>query len=315
MVPAMLKGDGAASHVTMLQRTPTYIASMPRVDRIALRLNKLLGDERGYAATRFKNIWLERGQVVFLRRFPKIGRRLIRAENVKRLPKGFDVDKHFTPPYNPWDQRLCLAPDGDFFDAIKAGDADVVTEKIVRFTDTGILLESGQELAADVIVTATGLNMQLFSGMPITVDGSDVDITDSFAYRGMLLSGIPNWAMAIGYTTSSWTLKVSLMCRYFIDLVKHMDAHGYAAAVPVADAGMEHRPVMDLQSGYARRGAKHLPKQGPSAPWRMAMSYQEDAKALRGPVFDEHLSFSTARTARAAEPAARSTKGRRTAHV
>ncbi|WGY02852.1 NAD(P)/FAD-dependent oxidoreductase [Nocardioides sp. QY071] len=291
MVPAMLKGPGAAAHVTMLQRTPTYIASMPRVDSVALLLTKMLGDKRGYAATRWKNIWLERAQVLLLRRFPKVGRRLIRRDNVKRLPVGYDVDKHFNPPYNPWDQRLCLAPDGDFFDVIKAGTASVATDKIVRFTDTGILLESGEELPADIIVTATGLNMQLFSGMPIVVDGKEVDITQSYAYRGMLLSGIPNWAMAIGYTTSSWTLKVSLMCRYFIDLLKHMDAHGYDQAVPVAPSGLESRPVMDLQSGYAQRGAKYLPKQGPAAPWRVAMSYQEDARALRGPVFDEHLSF------------------------
>jgi monooxygenase len=295
MVPAMLKGDGAAAHVTMLQRTPTYIMSMPRVDRIALWLTKLLGEQRGYQATRFKNLWLERGWVVFLRRFPKLGRRIIRRDNLKRLPEGYDVDKHFNPPYNPWDQRLCLAPDGDFFDVIKAGDASVVTDKIDRFTKTGILLESGEELEADIIVTATGLNMQLFSGMPIVVDGKDVDITESFAYRGMLLSDIPNWAMAIGYTTSSWTLKVSLMCRYFVDLVRHMDTHGHGYAVPVAPTGIEPRPVMDLQSGYALRGARHLPKQGPSAPWRMAMSYQEDAKALRGPVHDEHLKFGIAR--------------------
>lgn len=299
MVPAMLKGDGAAAHVTMLQRTPTYIMSMPRIDGLALRLTKLLGEKRGYAVTRFKNIWTERAVVLWLRRFPKAARRFIRRENLKRLPDGFDVDKHFNPPYDPWDQRLCLAPDGDFFDVIKAGDASVVTDRIKRFTTTGILLESGEELEADIIVTATGLTMQLFGGMPIVVDGKNIDITESFAYRGMLLSGIPNWAMAIGYTTSSWTLKVSLMCRYFIDLVRHMDAHGHEYAVPVADPGMEHRPVMDLQSGYAQRGAKHLPKQGPSAPWRMAMSYQEDAKALRGPVHDEHLTFGHARTAQA----------------
>jgi cation diffusion facilitator CzcD-associated flavoprotein CzcO len=291
MVPAMLNGPGAAAHVTMLQRTPTYIMSMPRIDKVALTLTKLLGEERGYAATRFKNIWLERAVVKGLRRFPKAGRRFIRRENVKLLPEGFDVDKHFNPPYDPWDQRLCLAPDGDFFAAIRRGDASVVTDRIERFTETGVLLESGEHLEADVIVTATGLNMQLFGGTPIVVDGKDIDLTECYAYRGMLLSGIPNWAMAIGYTTSSWTLKVSLMCRYFIDLVKHMDAHGYDRVVPVAEPGMESRPVMDLQSGYAQRGAKHLPKQGVSAPWRMAMSYQEDAKALRGPVFDEHLTF------------------------
>lgn len=291
MVPAMLTGPRAAGHVTMLQRTPTYIMPIPRVDRIAVALTKALGAKRGYAVTRFKNIWIERGIVKGLRMFPRAGRRLIRRENIKRLPKGFDVDKHFNPPYNPWDQRLCAAPDGDFFDAICSGNASVVTDSIARFSKRGIVLQSGEELQADIIVTATGLNMRLFDGMPIVVDGQTVDIADSFAYRGMLLSGIPNWAMAIGYTTSSWTLKVSLMCRYFIDLVKYMDARGYDRAVPVPLPGMDRRPVMDLQSGYAKRGAKILPKQGPVAPWRMAMSYQEDARALRGPVADENLEF------------------------
>ena len=296
MVPAMLNGPGAAAHVTMLQRTPTYVMAIPRIDSVALALTKLLGAERGYAATRLKNIWLEHAIVEGLRRFPKAGRRLIRRANIKRLPKGFDVDKHFNPPYDPWDQRLCAAPDGDFFDAISSGNASVVTDSITRFSKRGIVLKSGEELEADIIVTATGLNMRLFGGMTIVVDDEEVDITQSYCYRGMLLSGIPNWAMAIGYTTSSWTLKVSLMCRYFIDLVKHMDAHGYDRAVPIAEPGMDPRPVMDLQSGYAKRGAKVLPKQGPTAPWRMAMSYPEDAKALRGPVADENLEFGTSRS-------------------
>lgn len=291
LVPSMVKGPGAAGHVTMLQRTPTYVLAMPRIDTMALALSKYLGAKRGYAAARFKNIWIDRGVVKFLRRFPKLGRWLIRRENVKRLPKGFDVDKHFNPPYDPWDQRLCLAPDGDFFEAISSGAASVVTDRIARFSKRGIVLNSGEELEADIIITATGLNLRLFDGMPITVDGTKIDITNSFAYRGMLLSGIPNWAMAIGYTTSSWTLKVSLMCRYFIDLVKHMDAKGYDRAMAVADTGMDRRPIMDLQSGYAKRGARILPSQGPAKPWRMAMSYPEDAKALRGPVFDEHLHF------------------------
>ncbi|MFV0459066.1 MAG: flavin-containing monooxygenase [Actinomycetales bacterium] len=309
MVPAMLKGTDAAQHVTMLQRTPTYIMSMPRVDRMATTLTKFLGAERGYAVTRWKNIWVERATIKWLRAFPKAGRAMIRRENLKRLPDGFDVDKHFNPPYNPWDQRLCLAPDGDFFDAIKDGGASVITDKIVRFTESGIALESGEHLDADIIVTATGLNMRLFDGMPIVVDGKDIDITESYAYRGMLLSGIPNWAMAIGYTTSSWTLKISLMCRYFVDLVRHMDAEGYAKAVPVAEPGLQSRPVMDLQSGYAKRGAKVLPKQGSTRPWRMAMSYQEDARALRGPVADEHLTFTRAGGSSV------KTEGKRPAHV
>lgn len=308
LVPAMATGEGAARHVTMLQRTPTYVMTLPRVDKVALALTKVLGEERGYAVTRFKNIWIDRAVVKGLRKFPRAGRRLIRHENAKRLPKGFDVDKHFNPPYDPWDQRLCLAPDGDFFDAINEGSATVVTDTITRFSKRGIVLSSGEELEADIIVTATGLNLQLFDGMPIVVDGRQIDIADALCYRGMLLSGIPNWAMAIGYTTSSWTLKVSLMCRYFIDLVRHMDARGYETVVPVAPSGTTRRPVMDLQAGYAKRGEKLMPKQGPEKPWRMAMSYPEDAKALRGPVADENLVFGTGQSA------AQRT-GRRAAHA
>lgn len=293
IVPAMTKGPGAAAHVTMLQRTPTYVMPIPRVDRVALALTKMLGEKRGYAATRFKNIWQEHFIVEGLRRFPRAGRALIRRENIKKLGEGFDVDTHFNPPYDPWDQRLCAAPDGDFFDTLKAGDASIVTDSIARFSRHGIVLNSGEELEADIIVTATGLNLQLFDDMPIVVDGHRIDLVDTVAYRGTLLSGIPNWAMAIGYTTSSWTLKVSLLCRYFIDLVRHMDARGYDTVVPVTPAGMETRPVMDLQSGYAKRGEGRLPRQGTTKPWRTMMSYPEDAKALRGPVADEHLVFGT----------------------
>lgn len=302
LLPSLLKGSGAADHVTLLQRTPSYVVAMPRVDRIAQALSRWFGETRGYALTRVKNIWLDRLVVKFLRGFPRLGRRLIRWHNISLLPKGFDVDTHFNPPYDPWDQRLCLAPDGDFFQALCSGSASMVTDTITRFTPRGILLGSGQALEADVIVTATGLNMQLFDGMPITVDGQRIDIADSVAYRGMLLSGIPNWAIAIGYTTSSWTLKISLMSRYFIDLLKHMDAHGHDQAMAVAETGMVRRPIMDLQAGYARRAASMLPKQGEATPWRMAMSYPEDARALRGPVADRHLRFSS-RSQRQATPA------------
>ena len=293
IVPAMTKGPGAARHVTMLQRTPTYVMPIPRVDRVALAFTKILGEKRGYAATRFKNIWMEHLFIEGLRRFPRAGRAMVRRENVKKLGKGFDVDKHFKPPYDPWDQRLCAAPDGDFFDALRSDDASIVTDSIVRFSKGGIILSSGEELEADIVITATGLNLQLFDGMPIVVDGHEIDVVDSIAYRGTLLSGIPNWAMAIGYTTSSWTLKVGLLCRYVIDLVRHMDAHGYDTVVPVAAPGMETRPVMDLQSGYAKRGERMLPRQGTTKPWRTMMSYPEDAKALRGPLVDEHLVFGT----------------------
>jgi monooxygenase len=293
LVPSMASGPGAAAHVTMLQRTPTYVLSVPRIDSIALKLTRIFGERRGYALTRFKNIWIDRGIVVGLRKFPRLGRRLIRWFNKRALPKGFDVDTHFNPPYEPWDQRLCLAPDGDFFASISRGDASIVTDKIVRFTKGGILLASGRELPADVIVTATGLNMQLFGGIDLDVDGTPVNVADTIAYRGMLLSGIPNWAIAIGYTTSSWTLKISLMCRYFCSLVKHMDEHGHDTAVAVAEPGMPTRPVMDLSAGYVLRAKDLVPRQGTEMPWRMALSYPEDAKLLRGALFDENLRLSS----------------------
>ncbi|MFB7719287.1 flavin-containing monooxygenase [Nocardia sp. NPDC056100] len=292
LVPSMVSGPGAASHVTMLQRTPTYVMSLPRVDTVALALTKLFGERRGYALTRFKNIWLDRGVVKGMRTFPRVGRALIRRVNKRLLPTGFDVDTHFNPPYEPWDQRLCLAPDGDFFAAIRRGDASVVTDRIARFTESGILLESGRELPADVIVTATGLNMQLFGGMELRVDGSPVDLSETIAYRGMLLSGVPNLAMAVGYTTSSWTLKISLMCRYFCDLLAHMDSHGYDTAVAVAEPGMATRPVLDLSAGYVLRAQHTIPRQGTELPWRMGLSYPEDAKLLRGALFDKSLHFS-----------------------
>ncbi|MFE3105478.1 flavin-containing monooxygenase [Nocardia tengchongensis] len=291
LVPSMASGPGAAEHVTMLQRTPTYVMSLPRVDALALTLTKIFGERRGYALTRFKNIWLDRGVVKGMRTFPRAGRALIRRVNKRLLPPGFDVDTHFNPPYEPWDQRLCLAPDGDFFASISRGDASVVTDKIVRFTANGILLESGRELPADVIVTATGLNMQLFGGMELSVDGTRVDLAAAIAYRGMLLSGVPNWAIAVGYTTSSWTLKISLMCRYFCQLIAHMDTHGYDSAVAVAEPGMPTRPVLDLSAGYVSRAQGTIPRQGTELPWRMGLSYPEDAKLLRRALFDENLHF------------------------
>lgn len=306
IVPAMLQGEGAAAHVTMLQRTPTYVMSWPRVDGLAVGLTRVFGQERGYRLTRLKNIWVDQAVVKAFRRFPRAARALVRSDNVKHLPAGFDVDTHFNPPYDPWDQRLCLAPDGDFFDAISAGGASVVTAGISRFTETGVLLDTGEELQADVIVTATGLNMQLFGGIPLTVDGREIDLHDCVAYRGMMLSGLPNWAMAIGYTTSSWTLKVSLMCRFFVSLVRHMEEHGFDTAVAVAEEGMDLRPVMDISSGYARRGAPLLPRQGSRAPWEMKLGYPEDAKALRGPIADPALRFSSP-AARAAAAEARET--------
>ena len=292
LVPSM--ADEAA-HVTMLQRTPTYVMPIPREDRLALRLRRRFGDERGHALARRKNILKQRAIWGFCQRFPGAARRTIRRFNEERLPAGFPVDEHFNPPYDPWDQRLCAVPDGDLFRAIRTGDASVVTDRIVTFTETGILLESGRELEADVIVTATGLTIQLLGGLDLTVDGRPVDVTDSVAYRGMMLSGVPNFAMAIGYTNSSWTLKIGLVCEYFCRLLTHMDEHGQDAVRAVADPGMETRPLLDFGAGYVQRALESMPRQGTAAPWLMSMDYFQDVRTLRrGPVVDEHLEFAVA---------------------
>ena len=292
LVPSM---SDEAAHVTMLQRTPTYVMPIPREDKLAIRLRRRFGDERGHALARRKNIVKQRAIWTFAQKFPGPARKAIRRFNEQRLPAGFPVDEHFNPPYNPWDQRLCAVPDGDLFRAIRSGDASVVTDRIVTFTETGILLESGQELQADVIVTATGLNIKLFGGVDLTVDGQPVDVADSVAYRGMMLSGIPNFAMAIGYTNSSWTLKIGLVCEYFCRMLAYMDEHGHDAVWAVADPGMETRPLLDFGAGYVQRALGSMPKQGTAAPWLMSMDYFQDVKTLRrAAVVDEHLRFADA---------------------
>lgn len=303
LVPAMV--SGGAEHVTMLQRTPTYIMPVPSEDKLANGLLKAFGQERGYALARRKNILKQRAVYQFCQTFPKTARTLIRTINAKALPEGFDVDTHFNPPYDPWDQRLCAVPDGDLFRMIREGRADVATDRIRTFTETGILLESGEELEADVIVTATGLNLKLFGGVDITVDGTPFIASEHVAYKGMMLSGVPNLAFAIGYTNSSWTLKVGLLCEHFCRLLEHMEAEGYDVCVPVAPQDMATRPLLDFAAGYVQRAVDELPRQGDRAPWTMSMSYAEDARTIRGgEVVDGALRFSTAHTA----PAARTTE-------
>ncbi|WP_336160103.1 flavin-containing monooxygenase [Amycolatopsis sp. VC5-11] len=307
MVPAMTTGPRAAEHVTMLQRTPTYIMTLPRIDKISQALYRILGLRRGYAATRFKNVWRDFFFVGYMLKFPNSGRKLMRNLTKKALPKGYAVDTHFNPPYKPWEQRLCMTPDGDFFKAISAGKASVVTDTIERFTKSGVLLASGGEIPADVIVTATGLNMRMFGGIPQTVDGRKLDVGSCVTYRGMLLSGLPNWSFAFGYTKySSWTLKVGLTAQYVIRLIRHLDAHGYTKAMPVAEPGMATEPLLDLNAGYVTRNADSMPKQGTRLPWRMLTSYQADKRLLNGPLYDEHLQFSSAGDQQAARAASSS---------
>jgi cation diffusion facilitator CzcD-associated flavoprotein CzcO len=290
LVPAMAE---TAGHVTMLQRTPSYVMPVPRNDALADRLRALLGEERAFALTRRKNIARGIGIWKFCQRYPRAARRLIRWVNTKQLPEGYPVDEHFNPPYDPWDQRLCAVPDGDLFRAIRNGTADVVTDRIETFTEDGVLLASGRELRADVIVTATGLNVQAIGGISLTVDGEPVHLPDTVAYKGMMLSGVPNFVLAIGYTNSSWTLKIGLLCEHFCRLLAYMDAHGYDVARPEpSDPDMPTRPFLDFAAGYIQRAVDQLPRQGDRMPWLTSMDYHSDAKLLRADsVLDPELHF------------------------
>lgn len=292
LVPAL--AEGGAGHITMLQRTPTYVLPVPREDKIAVGMRKVFGEKRGYRMARHHYIRQQRWIYSLCQRFPKASRRFIRFVNTRALGKNFDVDTHFNPPYDPWDQRLCAVPDGDMFRTIRQGKASVITDRIARFDATGIVLESGDRVDADIIVTATGLNLKMLGGMSLTVDGVAFNAPDHVAYKGMMLSGVPNFAFAIGYTNSSWTLKVGLLCKQFVELLGYMKTHAYGICVAVAPE-MDTRPLLDFGAGYVQRSVHSLPRQGDSAPWAMSMSYLDDVKLVEStPVVDENLQFSRA---------------------
>ncbi|CAM3876333.1 flavin-containing monooxygenase [Smaragdicoccus niigatensis] len=292
LVPALASQAG---HVTMLQRSPTYILPVPSEDAIANTLRKVLPANLAYRITRQKNVVQQRLIWEVSQRFPRAMRRFIRATNARQLPKDFPVDEHFKPTYNPWDQRMCTVPDGDLFKTLRDGSASVVTDRIATFTETGIRLESGRELEADIIVTATGLNLQLFGGVALTIDGTPVSLADKVAFKGMMLSDVPNLAYAIGYTNSSWTLKVGLLCEHFTRLLSHMDEIGADICYPELPApDMATRPLLDFGAGYVKRAIEDLPRQGLSYPWLTSMNYQADVKLLRGgPVDDPNLRFTS----------------------
>jgi monooxygenase len=291
LVPAL---TDKAAHVTMLQRSPTYILSVPAADPLANGLRKLLGDRFSYPVTRWKNVLLATTVYQLSRRRPALMKKLIRAGVRRQLPEGYDVDTHFRPRYNPWDQRLCLVPDGDLFKAISRGQASVVTDQVTTFTETGLDLASGDHLDADIIVTATGLNLLLLGGMTLTVDGHQVEAPQTLAYKGMMLSGVPNFAFTIGYTNASWTLKADLVSAYVCRLLAHMDARGYTKCVPLeTDPDMTKRPLMDFMAGYVLRSIDQLPKSGVSRPWRLGMNYAQDVLTLRyGRITDPAMNFS-----------------------
>ena len=292
LVPAMA---GKAAQVTMLQRSPTYIASLPAEDPIANGLRRFLPDRVVYPIVRWKNVAIQTLFYQLSRRRPRAVKRFIRQGVERSLPAGYDVDKHFKPRYDPWDQRMCLVPNGDLFKVIREGRAEVVTDTIKAFTETGIELDSGEELEADVIVTATGLNLLFLGGMEMVVDGETVDVSEKMAYRGMMLSGVPNCAFTVGYTNASWTLKADLVAEYVCRLLAHMDEHGYAKSVPeVTDPSVEELPLIDLNSGYVERSLDEFPKQGSKEPWKLRQNYVFDIRTIRrGPIDDGAMQFSS----------------------
>jgi monooxygenase len=284
-----------AAHVTMLQRTPSYIISLPEKDPIATALRKRLPAATAYRIVRAKNVLLTTVMYQFSRRRPAAMKALIRRGLVKQLPAGYEVDAHFSPPYDPWDQRLCIVPDGDLFRALGSGKASIVTDRIAEFTETGVRLESGTELPADIVVTATGLKVRPLGGMSLTVDGEKVDLSERYSYKGMMFSGVPNLAMVFGYTNASWTLRADLINRYACRLLRHMDAHGYVSATPVPPRDGHSAPFVDLTSGYIQRALHELPRQGSRSPWRVYQNYLLDRRLMRrGTLEDEGMTFQRA---------------------
>jgi len=293
LVPAMARD---AEHVTMLQRSPTYVVSRPEKDVLANWLRKLLPDALAYRITRFKNVTLQRRVYEKTRSDPERVREWLLDRVREALGPDYDVEKHFTPRYDPWDQRLCLIPDADLFDAINSGRASVVTEHIERITKRGILLATGEELAADIIVAATGLNMKLLGGVHFRVDGEPVHFPETLTYKGMMYSDVPNLVQTFGYINASWTLRADLTAEYTCRLLNHMDERGVRQCTPRLrdeDRDMPRRPWVDgFSAGYMQRVMHLFPKQGDRAPWLNTQRYAEDRKMIRrAPLEDGTLVF------------------------
>ncbi|MGB1580114.1 MAG: flavin-containing monooxygenase [Nevskiales bacterium] len=279
LVPSLAK---LGAKVTMLQRTPTYVLSIPAIDPLWHSLSRVLPVKAVYAATRTRNIALQRTLYTTAQQRPNAVRRLLRQQARLQLGKNVDV-KHFMPDYNPWDQRLCVVPDGDLFKSLRKGESRIVTDHIKSFDAKGIELKSGEHLDADIIVTATGLNIQLLGGTKLTVDGKPVDLKERMVYKGMMLEGVPNALAIIGYTNASWTLKSDIVTEHFCRMIRHADKIGAktVTALPVKAKRLEDTVMGSLQSGYVARGADHLPRQGSKAPWVLLNDYVQDAAKLK----------------------------------
>jgi monooxygenase len=291
LVPELAK---TAAHVTMLQRSPTYVVSRPAQDPVANKLRAKLPSKLAYHLIRWRNVLWGMYFFQLSRRKPARVKQLILGGVRMALGPDYDIATHFTPRYNPWDQRLCLVPDGDLFRAIKTGGASVVTNQIDSFTKTGIRLKDGSELAADIIVTATGLVLQVLGGAEVSVDGRAIDFAHTLNYKGMMYSDVPNLASSFGYTNASWTLKCDLTCEYVCRLINYMDRHGYKQCVPHnIDPSITELPSLDFSSGYVQRSVAKLPKQGSKRPWRLYQNYALDIVSLRfGKVDDGVMRYS-----------------------
>lgn len=291
LVPAMA---ATAAQVTMLQRSPSYVVSLPTTDRIAAALRRALPEQLAYRAVRWKNVLLSSAFYQFCRRAPKAARSLIRRGVMRALPPGYPVDTDFNPRHQPWDQRLCLVPGADLFKAIRTGRAVIVTDQIETFTEHGLRLKSGKELRADIIVTATGLQLLPGGGIALEVDGNRIDPGKTLSYKGLMLSGVPNLAICIGYINASWTLRAELSSLYVCRLLNYMARHGYRQCVPHNDdPSLAGEPLLELSSGYVQRSVAALPKQGPKRPWRMRQNYLLDLLDMRfGAVNDGAMLFS-----------------------
>ena len=301
LVPALAE---QAAHVTMLQRSPSYLVSLPGEDPVASRLRRMLPSMAAYQAVRWKNVALMTLSYRLCRRYPKLAKKVLRKGVLRQVPSDLDVDTHFKPRYNPWDQRMCVCPDGDFFSALRSDQATIVTDEVGTFTETGIRLRSGQELEADIIVIATGLNLLALGGTEVTVDGRELDLPHRLTYKGLMLDATPNAALVIGYTNASWTLKADLTCEYVCRLLNHMSEHGYDTAVAVCDRdSLTTLPLLDLDSGYVLRSVDEFPRQGSEPPWRLRQNYSRDIVTLRtGKIDDGVLRFSRRAEATASAP-------------
>jgi cation diffusion facilitator CzcD-associated flavoprotein CzcO len=294
IVPSM--ADKAA-HVTMLQRSPTYMVSRPDHDVMANRMRKVLPEKMAYSLTRFKNTW--RQQLVYnkTRTDPDKVKQLLLGGIKMELGADYDIAKHFTPAYNPWDQRLCLVPNGDFFKSMREGKASVVTDHITSFTETGIQLASGEHLDADIIITATGLELVTLGEMDFFVDGNQVDFAKTWTYKGFAYSDIPNLASTFGYINASWTLRSDLTAEYVCRLLNHMRKLGVAQCTPrlrQQDRNMKERPWIDgFSSGYMQRMMHRMPRQGDHEPWINPQNYRRDKKMFKhSPIDDGVMQFS-----------------------